>query len=289
MEERVEIRTWVALGVTVVIWASAFAGIRLALRAYSPGHLTLLRFLVASLVLAIYAALRRMRLPAPRDLPALALLGFTGFSLYHAALNYGEVTVPAGVASLLIASAPMFTALLAVLFFGERLTAWGWLGIGISFTGVALITMGESEGLRFSPGALLILLAAVSTSVYNVFQKPLLKRYSALQFTASAIWIGTLFMLVFLPGLPQAVAEAPPGATWAVIYLGVFPAALCYVTWTYVLARMPASIAGSFIYLVPVMATLIAWFWLGEMPAWLSLVGGAISLSGVVLINYRGR
>mgnify|MGYP005842185489 FL=1 len=289
MTTRLDAHTLASLGVTLIFWASAFAGIRAALEAYSPGHLALLRFLVASATLAIYAALTRMPLPRRRDVPAILALGFVGITVYHVALNYGEVSVSAGPAAMLIAAGPVFTAILATLFLGERLKAWGWAGIGVSFVGAALIALGEGEGLQFDPGALLILVAAAATATYFVFQKPYLKQYSALQFTAYGIWAGTLFMLVFLPGLPQAIQTAPPGATLAAAYLGVFPAAIAYVTWTYVLSRAPASIATSFLYLSPVLATLIAWVWLGEVPAALALVGGTLALAGVVLVNTRGR
>jgi drug/metabolite transporter (DMT)-like permease len=285
-------RTFAALAFTIVTWGSAFAGIRAAMEndAYSPGHLALLRFLVASATLAVYAALTRMRLPDRRDLPRIMILGFLGITVYHVALNYGEVSVTAGAASLLIASSPVFTAILATIFLGEQLRRWGWLGIGVSFAGAALIALGEGEGgIEFDPGALLILLSAVCTSIYFVGQKPLLKKYGAFQFTAYAIWAGTLFMLVLLPGLPQAIREAPTDATLAVIYLGVFPAALAYATWTYALSRAPASIISSTLYVVPVMAALVAWVWLNEVPGELSLVGGACALAGVILVNTKGR
>lgn len=286
---RIEPRAFFALMITVVLWGSAFAGIRAVLGEYSPGELALLRFVVASAALGLYAAAARMPLPRRRDLPKILLLGLLGVTIYHLGLNYGEVTVSAGAASLLISAVPIFTALLATAFLKERLRLAGWVGILVSFVGVALVALGEGEGLSFDPRAVLVLLAAVSGAHYFVLQKPLLRRYGALRLTTYAIWAGTVPLLVFLPGMLRSLGTASAAATVSVAYLGVFPAAIAYLTWNYALARSPASLVASFLYLPPVFTILIAWVWIGELPTFLTVLGGAVAVLGVFVVNTRGR
>ena len=275
--------------ITVVFWGSAFAGIRAGLHSYSPTHLALLRFLSASVACAAIVVRPGMRRPALRDIPLVALLGLLGFAFYNIALNIGEQSIPAGPAALLIQTLPIWTALAAIVFLGERLRTWGWIGIGVSFLGALVIALGKGSSITLSWGAGLILLASISASAYNIIQKTMLGRYRPLEITTWAIWAGTLLLLPFSGGLVGQIRDASISDTLAVIYLGVGPAALAYVTWAVVLSRLPASRASSILFVVPVIAFLVGWAWLGEKPNLNDLAGGALAMGGVALVNTLGR
>jgi len=286
---RFDPRTFAALATTLVFWGSAFPFIRLALASYAPGHLTLFRFLTASAAMAVIAVAGRLRAPERRYWPALAGLSCITVIGYHVLLNFGLVTVQAGVGSLIVNTAPVFAYIAAGLLLGERVDARGWAGLCVCLAGAAIIAISAGGTLRFSAGALILVGCAIAWGVSSALVKPLLKRHSALQVSALSLWFGTIGLLVFLPGLADAVRHAPPAATWSIVYLGVFPIAVCYVTWNYALSRMPATRVVNYTYLIPLIAVVEAYIMLGEKPRPGSLIGGAIALGGVALANLGRR
>lgn len=277
---------------TVIVWGSGFAAIRASLLGgYTPGHLVLTRFLIASSVFIIYALWpgTTFRLPKKEDLLKIAVLGWIGISVYHWGVTFGEVTVSAGTAGLFIASAPVFTALIAVIVLKERLGVLGWFGMIVGIVGIFLITIG-SEGTSFtiSKGVFFILIASIATSIFFVFQKPLLKRYSPIELTAYFTWAGTLPFFIYSPGLIQGIQGATVEANLSTIYLGVFPAAIAYVTWATALSMGETGSVASMLYGEPVVAIIVAWLWLQELPSLLSVVGGIVAISSVMIVNWIG-
>jgi drug/metabolite transporter (DMT)-like permease len=277
--------TLCAAGITVALWASAFPAIRAGLDDFSPGGLALIRFVVASAAMALLAVHSGIRLPQRRDLGAVAVIGLLGFTAYNLALNQGERTVTAGSAALIVNSVPALTALLAAAFLGERLPRRAWLGIAIAFAGVAIITAGEGAGIAADPAALFVVLAALAQASFFVLQKPYLRRYGPLELTVWAIWAGTLPLLVFTPTAMTELQVAGSEAIIAAVWLGLFPGAIAYSTWAFALARSAASRLATLLYLVPVVTIGIAYLWLAEVPAAVSVLGGGIAILGVVIVR----
>ncbi|WP_156290364.1 DMT family transporter [Oceanobacillus salinisoli] len=278
---------------TVIIWASSFAGVRASLQGgYTSGHLVLVRFLIASSVFILYSLLPgvHFRLPKKKDLFRIILLGLLGITVYHVGITFGMETVKAGTASIIVGSAPIFTAIIAVFILKERLHLFSWIGLGIGFIGIILVTLGSGDAsFAISEGALYILIAAIASSMFFVFQKPLYKRYNPIELTAYFTWAGTLPMLIFLPGLFANLQETTLQADLAAIFVGVFPAALGYATWAIALSLGNTSSVTSMLYIEPAIAIIIAWLWLNEWPSSISLIGGAVAISNVVIINLMGR
>jgi len=278
------------LFILATLWGSAFPGIKLGLAGLSAANLTLLRFAVASICFLLFLLLTKKRLwPERRDVSYFFLVGFLGITIYHLALNYGELHVSAGAASLIIATAPAITAVVAFFMLGDRLPPLGWLGFLVSFAGVLLIVLGDSAALRLNPFALLVLLSALVTAFFTVLQKPLFTHYRAVEVIAFATWAGTLPLLVFLPGFFADVADASPSALLATVYIGVFPAAVAYAQFSYAISKLPVTLATTFLYAVPVFSLFFSWLLLGEVPSPLMLLGGAVALSGIAIVSYAKR
>ena len=272
---------------TVLLWASAFPAITVAVRGLGPAGLAVARLAVASAALAVAAPLMGVRRPKLGDLPLIALCGLAGMTGYQLLLNAGERVVPAGTASLLVATAPVYASLLAVAFLGERATRRRWAGSAVALAGTALIA--ASHGLGFGTSALIVLAAAVLQGIFHTAQKPLLARYTGFEVTAYAMWAGTVFVLPWTGSLLRALwgpgAHAGGAAIGSAVFLGLAPSAAGFVLWAYAMARTDVRRVTVSLYLVPAAAIGISLVWLGEVPGPAELIGGAIALAGVVLAS----
>ncbi|WP_443056740.1 DMT family transporter [Streptomyces sp. NBC_00667] len=280
-----------AVTFTVFAWASAFVSIRSASAAYSPGALALGRLITGSGVLAALLLIRRQGLPPRRAWRGILISGVVWFCGYTVALNWGERLVDAGTAALLVNTGPILMALLAARLLGEALPPRLLSGMAVSFVGAVVVGLSMSSGGGSASvlGVVLCLLAAVAYATGVVSQKPALSFGTPLQITAYSCMTGALACLPFAGQLATELPRAPISATLNMIYLGVVPTALAFITWTYALARTPAGKLGATTYAVPAIVVLLSWALLGEVPGWLTLLGGVLCLAGVAVSRYRPR
>jgi len=278
--------------VTVALWASAFIGIRGAGPHYAPGALALLRMAVGTVALTLIALRAGIRMPARRRLPLVAVWGVAWFCVYNLALNAAELTLDAGTAAMVVNLAPLMVVVFSGLFLREGFPAPLLIGAPIAFFGVVLIGMTSQTdgGGADVTGLLLALLAAVMYAGCTLLQKHLL---SGGVDSTTLTWLGaaagTIALLPWSGDLVGALQTAPLDATLWVIYLGVFPTAIAFTTWAYVLQRSTAGQTSATTYVVPAIAILLSWIILGEVPTPLMLLGGALCLLGVLVTRSRWR
>ncbi len=271
--------------ITVVLWSSAFVGIRAAGEDYSAGALTLGRLLPAALVLGIVVAARRAPFPPRADLPRLIACGVLWLGAYNIMLNEAERRIDAGTASMLVNVGPVLIAVLAGVLLKEGFPRRLLIGCAIAFAGAVVIGLEMSgDSSDAGVGAVLCVTAALAYAGGVVAQKPLLERTGALQITFLACVVGAVVCLPFAPQLVHETEDASTSAIAWMLYLGVVPTAIGFTTWAFALARTSAGRAGAVTYLVPPIAILMAWAWLDETPPLLAvLVGGPLCLLGVAI------
>lgn len=271
---------------TILLWASAFVGIKIGLMGYTPGALALFRFLIASLCMALIYKVQGLQQTIPwRVRGQLLIAGMAGIGVYNICLNYGELTVSAGIASFIVGLMPVITVFFSTIFLGERLNSGLCFGITVSLLGLLLLAIGEASDISVQSGLLLILISAFMSALLTIMQKQFAPFYHPIALTAWVMWGGTLLLLMFLPDLIADFKVADTQSTLACIYMGIFPAALAYLAWGYVLKHTPASKASISLYGMPIASTFLGFICLHEMPSWMSLVGGGLALSGAVIAH----
>ena len=284
-------RALLAALTTVLLWASAFVGIRSAGHAFSPGALSLGRLFVACVALAAIGLSRGERLPSRAQLrqagPPLLVSGLLWFGAYNLALNSGERRVDAGTAAMLVGVGPVLIAILAGALLAEGFPRALFAGCAISFAGVVVIALATAHHTATTTGVLLCLAAAVVYAGGAVAQKVVLRTLTGTQTIFLCSLIGAVACLPFAGSLVHQVGSAPGGSIGWLAYLGLAPTAAGFSTWAYALRRTDAGRLAATTYLVPPLSILLGWLWLGESPAGLAYLGGVLCLAGVALSRRR--
>jgi len=272
--------------ITTVCWSLAYVLTRIALRHFSVFSLGFLRYFIASLTLFLIAVMTKIALPKRSDLKWFVAAGTAGFFLYMIFFNKGCETVTSSTSSILIATVPVMTALLARVIMGELLNGYQWAAILLEFTGVILLTLTDSI-IMVNKGVLWLILAAVSLSIYNLLQRKLTKAYSALQTSAFSIFSGTIMLSIFSPIALKEVQAAPASMMASVLILGIFSSAVAYVAWSQALSKAEKiSSVSNYMFITPFLASLLGFVLAGEKPESSTITGGAVILSGMIIFYF---
>ena len=278
----------------IVFWAFAFPFIKIGLEELSPINLTILRlFLTCGVFLVVLVAFPKKFSPIRRkDIIPLFLLGFFGLVVYHLGLNYGEMYISPSVASLIIATIPVFTVIFASFLLKEKVTWKIAVGVPLSLSGVVVISLTGTGGnpfeMTYLSAAFAVLISALVGAGYTIAGKKLLQQYSALSLTVYAFLFGSLGLIPFLSTSVITEVTALSWVGWgAVLFLALFPTVVGYVLWYVALELKTASEISVFLYFIPVLSTIISYFLFQDPITWLFLLGGGFVIAGLIIVNLQ--
>lgn len=277
----------------VVVWGASFIATKVALRDVSPVTIVWLRFAMGVVILGATVARRgRFALPHWREWGYFALLGFLGITFHQWLQSNGLQTSEAGTTAWIVATTPVFMALLGWLALKEGLSLARIGGITMAFIGVLLVvSKGDlasvSVGKFGAPGDVLILISSINWAVFSVLSRRGLKSHPASLMMFYVMTSGWLFTsILFFAGTdPGEMANLTLNGWIGIVFLGVFCSGLAYIAWYDALQSLSAAQTGSFLYIEPLVAAVVAFFVLNEAIVPASLLGGGIILFGVWLVN----
>lgn len=277
----------------VIFWGASFIATKVALRDVLPITVVWLRFLLGVLILGIAVFLRgQSGIPEMKELPYLALLGLIGITFHQWLQSTGLVTSQASTTAWIVATTPIFMALMGWVFLREKLKVLQIAGIFLAFFGVILVVSEGEISSIFSdqfgaPGDILILISAPNWALFSILSRRSLARFPATQMMFFVMISGWFFISILFfrnPGLGDITHLSVQG--WlAISFLGIACSGLAYIFWYDGLQELQSAQAGTFLYLEPVVAVFVSFIVLNEPLLLVSLLGGAGILLGVYLVN----
>jgi drug/metabolite transporter (DMT)-like permease len=275
--------------ITIIFWSAAYVFTRLALRYFSPYSLGFLRYFIASLSLIVTALIIKIKIPNKKDIKWFILAGFFGFFFYMITFNIGSVTVTAATGSIIIATVPIITTLLARIIYNERIKKIQYIAIIIEFIGVGVLTLSNGV-LSINIGIFWLLLAGLSLSIYNLLQRKLAKKYSAIQTAIISIWFGTIMLFLFFPDSVSEIKNAPIEQIMYLIILGIFSSAIAYITWTYAFSKAKnASSVTNYMFLTPFLTAILGILLAKEAIEYKTIIGSTIIIVGMFIYNFAEK
>ncbi|HXF86543.1 MAG TPA: DMT family transporter [Anaerolineales bacterium] len=277
----------------VSVWGASFIATKVALQDISPIAIVWLRFTMGVVILGVAVVLRRQfALPAKNEWGYFALLGFIGITFHQWLQSNGLQTSAAGTTAWIVATTPVFMALLGWFVLKETLEFTKIIGILLAFVGVGVVVAkGDFASLTIgkfgAPGDVLILISAVNWSVFSVLSRRGLKSHPASRMMFYVMLFGWLFtsILFFMRTGVEEIRNLGTSGWWGMAFLGIFCSGLAYIAWYDALQALSTAQTGVFLYLEPLVAVVVAFFVLNEAITAASLIGGGIILLGVWLVN----
>lgn len=270
---------------TVFLWASAFVFTKVGLEYFTSSALGLFRYVSASLALLVICYYKKIGFPHVKDIPKFLFSGAVGFTLYMITFNKGSQTLTSATGSVIIAIAPVLSAIFSSFIFKEKIKIKGWLAILISFTGILVLTLWNGV-FAVDTGMFYMIGAAILLATYNITQRQYVKKYTAFQSTSYSIFAGTILLMFFLPeSLPQ-LSQAGIKEYLVLIYLGIFPSAIAYIWWGKALglAKITSEVTN-FMFVTPLLSAIMGSLIINELPSIETYIGGGIILLGLLLFN----
>lgn len=280
---------------SVAVWAASFIATKIALREIAPAAVVWLRFGIGVAVLALYASFRKEWHFVPaRELRRFALLGFLGIAFHQWLQSTGLITAQASTSAWIIATSPVFIALLGWILLREKIGLMHFGGMAIAAGGVLLVvTRGDLQTLAAGqfgePGDILMLISAFTWALFSVYSRRGLRHHSP---TLMMFWVmafGWLFScpLFFFQGSPAQITQLSLSGWIAILFLGLFCSGIAYIYWYDALKIIAVSRVGALLYLEPLIAAAVAAVILGEPILLVSVGGGGLILLGVWMVNQR--
>ena len=282
--------------VAAALFGSSVVAVRVAVQEVPPLSLAVLRFGQGGLLLVLLLLVTRGQLRIEwRDLPLLALLGAILFTVFPVTFNGSLRLIEASRGALILATIPLWSALLSRATRSERLVFRQVVGVLLSLAGVGLVRAEDGldwdGGLEGLFGDALMLVIALCGAAYGVLAQRAFARYNALSVITFAMVLGTLLLLLAaLVEDPVGVIQRLDGRTVALlVFLGVFGGVLAFFLWTFALTRLTPTQVAVYINLSPLVAAVLGAALLAERLTIIFTVGFGAVLLGVLLVNWPGR
>ena len=271
--------------IAIFFWATAFVLTKVVLKEVDVTTLGVLRYFFASIIVIFILIKQKISLPKLKDIPALVFAGFSGYAGYIVFFNMATLLSSPSTLSVINALAPAITAIVAYFIFNEKIKIIGWISMGISFCGILILTLWNGT-LTVNKGVIYMLIGCVLLSLYNISQRYLTKKYSSFDVSMYSMLIGGILLVVYSPSSVRNIFSISFNSLILIIYMSVFPSIISYFFWTkaFEIAKHTTEVT-SFMFVTPVLATLMGIIILGDIPKLSTLIGGVVIILGMIIFN----